>query len=127
MEKGKFKRILFEIFDELGFTEEEKQIALEGFKKKLARSLFDAVKGVLSEEEKGWVADHMGSVFFDPADPKVKEIEESVKKRYSKGALQEKSRQLFKEILADYIDFMSRELILDQAKIERLKSIAEEV
>lgn len=127
MEKGAFKKILFEIFGELGFTEQEKQMALGSFKKKLAGSLFEAVRGALSEEEKEWVLNYADSGLFDPADSKVSEIRESIKGFYAEEALQEKSRQLFKKIVVDYVDFMSRELRLDQGKRGRLEKIAESI
>lgn len=127
MEKGEFKRILFEVFDELSFTEQEKQAALESFKKKLAGSLFEAVRGALSEEESAWVLSHADSGLFDPADSKVSEIRESIKELYAEEALQERSRQLFKKIVVDYVDFMSRELGLDQGKRGRLEKIAESI
>lgn len=127
MEKGEFKRILFEIFDELGFLEQEKQAALGSFKKKLAGSLFEAVRGALSEEEKEWVLSHADSGLFDPADSKVSEIRESIKGLYTEEALQEKSRQLFKKIVVGYVDFMSRELGLGQGKRGRLEKIAESI
>ena len=125
MQNGEYKEILFEIFDELGFTEPEKQKALEGFKKKLASTLFDSVKVGLSWSEIDWADKHAG--VFDPRDPKIIEMQKTIQKLYPKEALSEKGKVLFKKILAEYIDFMTRELNLGLEKVFRLKSIAEKV
>ena len=125
MQKREFKKILFEIFDILEFSEEEKQEALESFKKKLANDLFDSVKRELPQEQQSWIKDHMNSA--NSRDPKIAEIQNTIKNLYPQEVLYEKSRAVFKKILEEYINFMSRELDLGQEKTARLREIAEKL
>ena len=125
MQKGVYKKTLFEIFDVLEFSEEEKQEALESFKKKLANDLFDSVKNALPQAEQDWIKSHAASV--NPHDPKVAEIRDEIKSLYPKEEWYEKSRVSFKKILEEYVDFMSRDLNLDENKTAQLRKIVEKL
>lgn len=119
MQKGDYKKILFQVFDEFEFSESEKQLALEDFKKKLAFELFASVKDELSGEEQAWVEKHLDRV--DPQDPKILEIQNAIRALYTPDVLEAKTRPLFKHMLSGYIDFMSRELGLSEEKKIGLK------
>ena len=121
MQKGEFKKILFETFDVLEFSEEEKQEALESFKKKLANVLLNSVRGELPDEQQSWIKDHMTSA--SSGDSKIAEIQNSIRALYSLGALHEQSRTAFKKILKEYIDFMSKNLDLKQEQTAKLREI----
>ena len=125
MQKGVYKKILFEIFDVLEFSETEKQEALEGFKKKIAVSLLASAKKELSKGHQDWIENHAASV--NPRDPKVAEIRDEIKSLYPKEEWYEKSRVSFKKILEEYVDFMSRDLNLDESKTAQLRKIIESV
>ncbi len=125
MQKREFKKTLFEIFEILEFSEEEKQEALESFKKKLANDLFDSVKMELHEEQQIWIKDHMTSA--NSRDPKIAEIQNAIRALYSAETIHEKSRRAFKRILEEYINFMYRELDLGQEKTARLREIVEKL
>lgn len=123
MIKGEYKRILWEIFEILGFFEHEKEKALEGFKKKFASQLLMEIRDCLSEEQKNWIAQVATSKQYDKNDPKVTEIQITIDSVFSSEKMDELSRAVFKKILASYVNFMSQKVNVE--KSEKLKKIAE--
>jgi len=104
--KGEFKKVLFDIFDVLDFSDAEKEKALETFKKKLAFELLKSVQGELSQDQQEWLS----QANPDIQDPKFKEIQETIKNKYTKDQLYERTKLLFKKSLEDYVGFMSQDL-----------------
>lgn len=106
MIKGEYKNILFEMFDVLGFSGEEKEKALETFKKKLAFELLKEVQGELPQDQKEWLRQPAP----DMGDPKFAEIQNAIKSMYTSGQLHERAKPIFRKLLEDYVNFMSQDL-----------------
>ena len=123
MIKGEYKRILWEIFDVLGFFEHEKEKALEGFKKKFANEVLMEIRGCLSDEQRDWIAGVAIEKKYDKTDPKIAEIQKVIDLTYPKEKMDEVSESVFKKILISYVNFMSQKV--DPEKGEKLKKIAE--
>jgi len=116
--KGEFKKILFDTFGVLGFTEFEKEEALETFKKKLAFELLKSIQSELPQDQQEW----LGQTNPDMQDPKFNEIQEIIKNKYTKEQLYERTTPIFKNLLEDYVNFMSQDLEPDTTS--RLKEIS---
>lgn len=111
MIKGEFKKILYEVFDVLGFYETERQRALEGFKKKFAYELLKATKDSLPEEQQKLITRAIvNKEELDRNDPDVLNFQKVFNATYSDEKLSEISHPVFKRILSSYIDFMSSDL-----------------
>ena len=123
MIKGQYKKILFDVFDVLGFLEDEKEKALDGFKKKFANGVLIEIKGSLSENQRQWIAEVAVKKEYDKTDPKIVEIQKTIESLYPKEKMDEISKNVFKTILTSYINFMSQKV--DPEKAEKLKRIAE--
>src|SRR3989344_6138701 len=123
MIKGQYKKILFDVFDVLGFMEDEKEKALDGFKKKFANGVLIEIKGSLSENQRQWIAEVAVKKEYDKTDPKIVEIQKTIESLYPKEKMDEISKNVFKTILTSYINFMSQKV--DPEKAEKLKRIAE--
>lgn len=123
MQKGEYKKTLFEVFEAFGFSEKEKKLALEDFKKKLANELFASLKNGLPKETQEWIADHLASANQNAV--QVFEIQKTIRAQYAPDVLEAKSRAILKRIMSGYIDFMSRELSLPEDKKTALKEKAQ--
>lgn len=123
MIKGEYKKVLWEIFDVLGFFEDEKEKALEGFKKKFANELLNKLLNAFSEDQRQWVSSTIAKNEYDKNDPKVADIQKTIELAFSKDEFDKISRSVFKKILTSYTEFMSSRV--DIEKSEKLKKIAE--
>ena len=119
--KGEYQKILYDIFAVLEFSDEEKAHALESIKKKLAYDLLMSLKGELPGEQQKWLDDNLKTA--DSSDPKVVEIQDTIQNTHSLDELREKSHNVFKQILVDYVTFMSRDLSYE--KQSQLNAIVE--
>lgn len=104
--KGEYKNILVNIFDVLGFSDMEKEGALQTFKKKLAFELLKSIQGELPQNQQDWIVKGSG----DMTDSVFSEIQKTIGEMYSQEVLYEKSKPLFKKLVLDYIEFMSEGL-----------------
>ena len=118
MIKGEFKKVLFDIFDVLDFSDAEKEKALETFKKKLAFELLKEVQGELPQDQQEWLS----QANPDIQDQKFNEIQEIIKNKYTKEQLYERTKPLFKKLLEDYVAFMSQGISIEEAA--KLREIA---
>ena len=125
MIKGQYKKILWDIFEVLGFMEDEKEKALEGFKKKFANGVLIEIKGSLSESQQQWIAEVAVKKEYDKTDPKIVEIQKTIESIYPEEKMDEIFKKVFKTILASYVNFMVQKV--DSEKGEKLKKIAEAV
>lgn len=116
MIKGEYKRILWEIFDVLGFFEEEKEKALEGFKKKFAKELLDKLQNAFSEDQRQWISSAIAKNEYDKNDPKVIDIQKTIELAFSKDEFDKISRSIFKKILVSYTDFMASKVDAEKAR-----------
>lgn len=91
-----------EIFVVLGFSDTEKEEALQTFKKKLAFELLKSVQRELPQDQQDWLTN--GGK--DMNDPMFSEIQKTIQEMYSKEVLYEKSKPLFKKLVLDYVEFM---------------------
>ena len=123
MIKGEYKKILFDVFDVLGFMEDEKEKALDGFKKKFANGVLVEIKGSLSESQRQWIAEVVVKKEYDKTDPKIIEIQKTIESIYPEEKMGEISKKVFKTILTSYINFMSQKVDLEKG--DRLKKITE--
>ena len=124
MIKGQYKKVLFDAFDVLGFLEDEKEKALDGFKKKFANEVLMEIRGSLSENQQQWITEVAVKKEYDKTDPKIVEIQKTIESLYPKEKMDEISKKVFKTILTSYVSFMSQKV--DPEKSERLKKIAED-
>lgn len=123
MIKGEYKKVLWDIFDVLGFFDEEKEKALEGFKKKFANELFNKLQYALSEDQRQWVSSAIAKNEYDKNDPKVHDIQKTIELAFSKDEFDKISRSVFKKILASYVNFMTQKV--DSEKAGKLNKITE--
>jgi len=121
MIKGEYKKVLWEIFDVLGFFEEEKEKALEGFKKKFANQLLMEIRGCLSDEQRDWIAGVAIEKKYDKTDPNMAEIQKTINSAYPGEKLEKVGHSVFKNILASYVNFMTQKV--DEEKGEKLTKI----
>lgn len=121
MIKGEYKKILWEIFDVLGFFEHEKEKALEGFKKKFASQLLMEIRGCLSDEQRDWIAGVAIEKKYDKTDPNIAEIQKTIDSAYPKEKLEKIGHSVFKNILSSYVNFMSQKV--DEEKATKIKKI----
>lgn len=122
MIKGEYKKILWDIFDVLGFFDEEKEKALDGFKKKFANEMLKELQGSFSTEQHQWLTQAIAKKEYDKNDPKISDIQNTINSAYPKDKMDEMSSAVFKKILASYINFMVQKV--DPEKVEKLKRIA---
>lgn len=94
----------------MGFSEEEKNKALESFKGKFALELLNSLKNDLPAEHQEWINGQSGNTGVSQDDPKVLEIQQAIKEMYPEDQLYEKSKEVFRHVLKDYIQFMSSDL-----------------
>lgn len=125
MTKGNYKMVLLAIFDILQFSDEEKNQALDDFKKKLAAELMDETKNSLPKSQQEWILNNSASAKRN--DPAVKEVQEAIAKHYPAEIMRLKIEQTFRRILKEYIDFISRDLRLDQQTLARLENVIRQV
>ncbi len=123
MVNGEYKKVLWEIFDVLGFFEEEKEKALEGFKKKFASELLNKLQNALSEDQRQWIAGVVASKEYDKSDPKVADIQKTIELAFEKDEFDKVSHSVFKKILVSYVSFMTQKV--DSEKAGKLKKITE--
>ncbi len=116
--KGEYKNILIEVFRVLGFSDTEKEEALQTFKKKLAFELLNSFKGELPQDQQDWLANGKG----DMNDPMFSEVQKTIQEMYSQEVLYEKSKPLFKKLVLDYVEFMSEGL--EPESVTKLKNIS---
>lgn len=121
---GEYSKILIQIFDVLGLSEEEKAKAIDIFKKKLAAEVLRLVQEQLPQEYQQWIADHLKDQ-PDPADPKTMEIKNKIAEMFSETDLADMSRVGFKKIVSDYVDFISDGL--DAEKVAKIKGILDAI
>ncbi len=121
MVNGEYKRILWEIFDVLGLSESEKEIVLEGFKKKFANEMLMEIRDSLSEEHKQWIAETVSKKEYDKNDPKIAETQKAIDAAYPKEKMDETSKVVFKKILTSYTNFVSQKV--DPEKSQKLIEI----
>lgn len=105
--KGEFKQILFEVFGVLGFSDMEKDEALESFKRKFAAELLNSTKDKLTVEQQEWINGQSSSSGPAQGDSKFTEIQQAVKGLYPEEEFYQKSKDIFRKILQEYIQFMS--------------------
>lgn len=117
MINSEYKNILFDIFGVLGFSDNEKEGALQVFKKKLAFELLKSIQRELSQDQQDWIA--TGSQ--DTNDPIFSELQKTIQEKYSQEVLYEKSKPMFKKLVSDYVEFMSEGL--DSESTAKLKEI----
>ena len=110
MIQGEFKKILFEMFDVLGFFDDEKSSALEWFKKKFAVELLNEFKENLSEDQRNWLIQAMLKDEFDKNDPTMVQIQEIINSYSDKEEFNQITRKVFKKIITDYINFMTQKV-----------------
>lgn len=117
MVNSEYKNTLFEIFGVLGFSDAEKEEALQTFKKKLAFELLKSIQGELPQNQQDWLVNG-GS---DMNDPVFSEIQKTIQETYSQEVLYDKSKPIFKKLVLDYVEFMAEGL--DSESINKLKEI----
>lgn len=122
MIKGEYKKVLWEVFDVLGFLEQEKEKALDGFKKKFANEMLKELQSSFSTEQHQWLAQTIAKKEYDKNDPNILEIQKTINSAYSKDKMDEISRAVFKKILASYVNFMVQKV--DPEKGEQLNKIS---
>ncbi|OGM96225.1 MAG: hypothetical protein A3B86_03735 [Candidatus Yanofskybacteria bacterium RIFCSPHIGHO2_02_FULL_38_22b] len=125
MIKGQYKKVLWEVFDVLGFLDDEKERALEGFKKKFASEMFKEVENNLSQNQRQWIAQVTAKKEYDKNDPVVSQIQETINSAYPEDELYQRSHKVFKKILSSYVDFMSQKV--SSEKSEKLTSILNKI
>lgn len=114
MIKEEFKQILLGVFDVLGFSEAEKTKALEDFKKKLAFELMNLLKGELSSEQQEWIENQVNrGIEVGQSNSQIAEIQQTIQGLYSEEELYQKSKEIFRKMLQEYIQFMSSGLEAD--------------
>jgi len=123
MLKGEYKKVLFEIFEVLGFYEKEKEMALEGFKKKFSTEMLLKIENALTQDQRQWLAQTITNKEYDKQDPKISEIQQTIDTAIEKEELDKISRSVFKNILLSYTAFMSSRI--DSEKGEKFRQIAE--
>lgn len=123
MIKGEYKKVLWDIFEILGFLEQEKEKALDGFKKKFASEMLKEFQSSFSTEQHQWLAQTIAKKEYDKNDPNISEIQKTINSAYSKDKMDEISGAVFKKILVSYVNFMVQKV--DPEKGEQLKKIAE--
>lgn len=123
MIKGEYKKILWDVFDILGFLDEEKEKALDGFKKKFANEMLKELQSSFSTEQHQWLNQTIVKKEYDKNDPRILEIQNTINSAYPEDKRDEMSRGVFKKILVSYINFMIPKV--DPDKVEKLKKIAE--
>lgn len=123
MIKGQHKKILWDVFDVLGFLEDEKEKALDGFKKKFANEMLKELQGSFSTEQHQWLAQAIAKKEYDKNDPNISDIQNTINSAYPKDKMDEISRDVFKDILISYVNFMVQKV--DPEKGEKLKKILE--
>lgn len=119
---GEYSKTLFEIFNILGLSEDEKLKAVDIFQKKVASEVLILVKQQLPTEYQQWIEDHLKDQ-PDPADPKAMEIKNKIAEMFSEIQLSDMSRVAFKKLVSDYVDFMSDGLSAE--KTSKLKAIVD--
>lgn len=119
MIKGEYRKILYEVFDVLGFFESEKEEALEGFKRKFANELLKELWGSFTEDQQKWLNQTISSKNYDKNHFHVAEMQKIVDSTYPSDKLDELSRRVFKKILESYVNFMSQKV--DNEKGYRLR------
>lgn len=119
--KGEYKNILTDVFGVLGFSNAEKEEALQTFKKKLAFELLNSIKGELPQEQQDWLANGNG----DMNDPIFLKVQKTIQGMYGQEILYEKSKPLFRALVLDYIQFMSDGL--GERSVTKLREIAEKL
>ncbi len=117
MLKGEYKNILFDIFGVLGFSDTEKEEALQTFKKKLSFELLKSIQGELPQNQQDWLA----QAAPDMNDSMFPEIQKTIQETYSQEILYDKTKPLFKKLVLDYAEFMSEGL--DPESTAKLKEI----
>ena len=115
---GAYKKKLLAVFDVLGFSESEKNKALESFKRKLAFELLKSIEPQLPPDQQEWMRQAAPNI----QEPKFKEIQQTIASMYSEEELYQRSQPIFKTMLDDYIVFMSRGL--DPGVVDRLNQAA---
>ncbi|MDP3792220.1 MAG: hypothetical protein Q8Q89_00665 [bacterium] len=126
MIKGELKKILWEVFDVLGFYENEKERALEGFKKKFAYELLKATKDSLPEEQQKLATRAIeNKEELNRDDPNVISFQKVFSEVYPEKKLSEIGKQVFGRILSSYVDFMSSDLSEDDKT--KLKEITDKL
>lgn len=115
--KGEFKQILLDVFGVLGFSDAEKEKALENFKKKLAFEMMNSLKYELSAEQQEWIENPSGGVEVSKDDLKITEIQQTIQGLYSEEELYQKTKEIFRKILQKYIQFMSSDLEADSVSM----------
>ena len=123
MIRGEYKNILWQIFEVLGLFENEKEKALEGFKKKFANELLIELRSSLSVEQNQWITGTVVKKEYDKGDPKITEIQKTIDSAYSKEEFDKISRSVFKKIILSYNSFMSQKI--SSEKVEKLNKIGE--
>ena len=121
MIRGQYKKVLWEIFDVLGFFEHEKERALEGFKKKFANALLMEIRSALSDDQRQWIAGVASNKEYDKSDPKIQEIQGVIDSAFPKSEFDKISHSIFKNILASYVSYMSPKV--DTEKVRKLHDI----
>lgn len=121
MGNGEYKKVLYEMFDVLGFSDEQKAGALETFKRRLMTELFTSVQDALSDETRTWLAEHGNELTGE--EPELAQVRKKIREVHTDQELLEKGRVLFKGLITDYAQFMSRDLSGEDTT--KLKGIAE--
>lgn len=121
MLRGEYKNILLEIFNVLGFSNTEKEEALQTFKKKIAFELLKSIQGELPQDQQDWLAKESQ----DMNDPVFSEIQKTIQGMYSQEVLFDKSKPIFKKLVLDYIEFMSNGL--DSESAAKLKEVVNNI
>lgn len=119
--KGEYKNILLEVFGVLGFSDTEKEEALQTFKKKLAFELLKSIQGELPQDQQDWLI--KGGT--DMNDPIFSEIQKTIQEKYSQEVLYDKSKPVFKKLVSDYVEFMSEGL--DPESTAKLKEVVNNI
>ncbi len=123
MIRGEYKKVLGEVFDVLGFFDDEKEKVLEGFKRKFAQELLNKLQIVFSEDQRQWLTATLAKKEYDKTDPKVADLQKTIELAFENDEFSKVSRSVFKKILLSYCDFMASKVDVERAG--KLKKMTE--
>ena len=123
---GKYREILEKAFDLLEFPAQDREEAVESLKKKFFYELLLTVKNRLSQTSQDFINNSQNADSRTDS-PEVTAIREEIKKIFSEEELRKTSAEVFRRVLGDYFNFMTKELNLDQARSSQLKDLTDKV
>ncbi|MBI2065274.1 MAG: hypothetical protein HYT62_04435 [Candidatus Yanofskybacteria bacterium] len=112
--EGKYTKILNEVFGVLGLSEQEKEMASESLKKKFFAELLVSLEERLPQSDRDWIAANINTQVIDQN--AVAEIRQKIKHLYSREEITSKSHEVFNNLLARYVKFMTSRVGPDKSK-----------